>query len=274
MLVYNYFPKKDKLGIFSGLLYDLRLFRVKAKEQARDARDEESKLYFTALQSTFKILINSFYGYLGFQMGHFNDFEAANQVTAKGRELIQSVVAWLKERSARIIEVDTDGIYFIAPESVSNPAEEECLIANLREILPKGIDLELDGRYPAMFSYKNEELRLVGRERRAPDQRLGAALPGIGIIPARLAGRDAGFASEGRKGKGFGSLSALSRRSRTPPQGRHLAGKNRNAARFPGKLSNQGENKKTQRGGALRISFEITAAVSARRSDFLLRHRN
>ena len=161
MLVYNYFPKKDKLGIFSGLLYDLRLFRVKAKEQARDARDEESKLYFTALQSTFKILINSFYGYLGFQMGHFNDFEAANQVTAKGRELIQSAVAWLKERGARIIEVDTDGIYFIAPESVSNPAEEECLIASLREILPKGIDLELDGRYPAMFSYKMKNYALL-----------------------------------------------------------------------------------------------------------------
>jgi DNA polymerase, archaea type len=161
MLVYNYFPKKDELGIFSGLLYDLRLFRVKAKEQARHARNEESKLYFTALQSTFKILINSFYGYLGFQMGHFNDFEAANQVTAKGRELIQSAVAWLKKKGARIIEVDTDGIYFIAPDSIGSPAEEESLIASLREILPQGIDLELDGRYPAMFSYKMKNYALL-----------------------------------------------------------------------------------------------------------------
>ncbi len=161
MLVYNYLPRKDELGIFSGLLHDLRLFRVKAKEKGRDAHDEESKLYFNALQSTFKILINSFYGYLGFQMGHFNDFEAANQVTAKGRELIQSAVAWLTEKGARIIEVDTDGIYFIAPESVNSPAEEESLIASLREILPKGIDLELDGRYPAMFSYKMKNYDLL-----------------------------------------------------------------------------------------------------------------
>ncbi len=161
MLVYNYLPRKDELGIFSGLLHDLRLFRVKAKEKGRDAHDEESKLYFNALQSTFKILINSFYGYLGFQMGHFNDFEAANQVTAKGRELIQSAVAWLTEKGARIIEVDTDGIYFIAPESVNSPAEEESLIASLREILPKGIDLELDGRYPAMFSYKMKNYALL-----------------------------------------------------------------------------------------------------------------
>ena len=64
--------------------------------------DEEGQLYFNALQSTFKILINSFYGYLGFQMGHFNDFSAANQVTAKGRELIQSAVAWLGKQAPRL----------------------------------------------------------------------------------------------------------------------------------------------------------------------------
>jgi DNA polymerase, archaea type len=161
MLVYDYLPQKDELGIFAGLLRDLRRFRLKAKELARDLQDEESKLYFNALQSTFKILINSFYGYLGFQMGHFNDFEAANQVTAKGRELIQSAVAWLREKGAQIIEVDTDGIYFIPPRTVSTAAEEEKLIVSLKETLPQGIELELDGRYPAMFSYKIKNYALL-----------------------------------------------------------------------------------------------------------------
>lgn len=161
MLAYGYLPGKDELGIFSGLLRDLRMFRVKAKELARDADDDDSQLYFKALQSTFKILVNSFYGYLGFQMGHFNDFAAANQVTAKGRELIQSAVAWLKERGGQIIEVDTDGIYFIPPQTVGTPAEEESFIASLKEILPSGIDLELDGRYPAMFSYKMKNYALL-----------------------------------------------------------------------------------------------------------------
>jgi DNA polymerase elongation subunit (family B) len=166
MLAYDYLPKKDELGIFSGLLRDLRLFRIKAKELSRNAPDEEAKLYFNALQSTFKILINSFYGYLGFQMGHFNDFEAANQVTAKGRELIQAVVAWLHEKGAQIIEVDTDGIYFVPPETVKTVAEEEALIANLKATLPKGIDLELDGRYPAMFSYKMKNYALLDEQGR------------------------------------------------------------------------------------------------------------
>ncbi|MGH7811233.1 MAG: DNA polymerase domain-containing protein, partial [Candidatus Binatia bacterium] len=166
MLVYQYLPKKDQLGVFSGLLKDLRAFRVKAKAMARDANDEESRIYFNALQSTFKILINSFYGYLGFQMAHFNDFDAANQVTAKGRELIQSAVAWLKDRGAKIIEVDTDGIYFVPPSGVKSPSDEERLIASLGEILPKGIELELDGRYPAMFSYKMKNYALLDEQGR------------------------------------------------------------------------------------------------------------
>lgn len=166
MLVYNYLPKNDDLGVFAGLLGDLRGFRVKAKELARGARDEESRVYFNALQSTFKILINSFYGYLGFQMGHFNDFDAANQVTAKGRELIQSAIAWLKKNNAKIIEVDTDGIYFVPPDSVKTATEEERLIADLAAILPKGIELELDGRYPAMFSYKMKNYALLDEQGR------------------------------------------------------------------------------------------------------------
>jgi DNA polymerase elongation subunit (family B) len=166
MLAYDYLPKKDELNIFSGLLRDLRKFRVKAKELAGNAKDEESKLYGNALQSTFKILINSFYGYLGFQMGHFNDFDAANQVTAKGRELIQSAVAWLKEKGAQIIEVDTDGIYFVPPGTVNTAAEAEELIAGLQEILPQGIALELDGRYPSMFSYKMKNYALLDEKGR------------------------------------------------------------------------------------------------------------
>jgi DNA polymerase elongation subunit (family B) len=161
MLVFDYLPKKDELGIFPALLRDLRMFRVKAKELGREADDEEGKIYFNALQSTFKILINSFYGYLGFPMGHFNDFDAANRVTAKGRELIQFAIAWLKEKNAQIIEVDTDGIYFVPPEDIKSAAEEERFIAKLKEMLPRGIELELDGRYPAMFSYKMKNYALL-----------------------------------------------------------------------------------------------------------------
>ncbi len=166
MLVYGCFPNKDELRIFPELLRDLRDFRIKAKELARAAETREAKIYFSALQFTFKILINSFYGYLGFQMGHFNDFEAANQVTAKGRELIQSAVAWLQEKGATIIEVDTDGIYFVPPAEIQTERDEEGLIRQLADMLPPGIDIELDGRYPAMFSYKMKNYAVLDHKGR------------------------------------------------------------------------------------------------------------
>ena len=68
-----------------------------------------------ALQSTFKILINSFYGYLGFSQAHFADFDAASRVTEIGRDLLKKMVAWLRDQEAQVIEIDTDGIYFIPP---------------------------------------------------------------------------------------------------------------------------------------------------------------
>ncbi|HEX9879892.1 MAG TPA: DNA polymerase domain-containing protein [Candidatus Binatia bacterium] len=161
MLVYGFFPARDDLKITQGLLRDLREFRVKAKQMAREAKDREGRIYFSALQSTFKVLINSFYGYLGFSMGHFNDYDAANRVTAKGRELIQSAVSLLKSEGAKIIEIDTDGIYFVPPEGVRSEADQEGLIRGVAESLPKGIELELDGRYPAMFSYKIKNYALL-----------------------------------------------------------------------------------------------------------------
>src|SRR6185295_10981081 len=98
--------------------------------------------------------------------GHFNDFAAANNVTAKGRELIQAAIAWLIQNNAKVIEVDTDGIYFVPPESIQSEADEERLIAALAATLPTGIDLELDGRYSAMFSYKMKNYALLDEQGR------------------------------------------------------------------------------------------------------------
>lgn len=161
MLAFGAFPRRDSLGVFPMLLTDLRAFRVEAKQLARTAETAEARAYYEALQTTFKILINSFYGYLGFSMGHFNDFAAANQVTAKGRELIQAVMTWLKDRGARLIEIDTDGLYFVAPADVQTPEDEERLLAEVAKILPAGIGLEMDGRYQAMFSYKMKNYALL-----------------------------------------------------------------------------------------------------------------
>ena len=109
------FPVNDQLQIFRHLLTDLRTFRLQAKSDMREAKDAPQRRYFHALQNTFKILINSFYGYLGFAQGNFADFEAAARVTQIGRDLLKQMIEWLKAQGAQVIEVDTDGIYFVPP---------------------------------------------------------------------------------------------------------------------------------------------------------------
>src|SRR5437899_3651802 len=93
MLQFYCFPATDQLQIFRPLLTDLRTFRLEAKASMRTAlKDPARQRYFHALQNTFKILINSFYGYLGFAQGHFADFDAAARVTQIGRDLLKKMI--------------------------------------------------------------------------------------------------------------------------------------------------------------------------------------
>lgn len=150
-------PRRDELGIFTGLLETLRDFRILAKSRQRQSTESASRNFFSNLQTTFKILINSFYGYLGFGQGHFGDFDRAAEVTAKGRELLQQMMAWLKERGAAILEVDTDGIYFVPSEQFATPEWVEQLDATL----PNGVHVEFDGRYRGMYCHKMKNYALL-----------------------------------------------------------------------------------------------------------------
>src|SRR5882762_765118 len=147
MLQFDCFPVTDKLQIFRHLLTDLRTFRLQAKADMRDAKDAPERRYFHALQNTFKILINSFYGYLGFAQGNFADFEAAARVTQIGRDLLKKMIEWLKAQGAQVIEVDTDGIYFMPPHKI----DIDDLQKGLAKELPAGIDVEIDEQFDAML---------------------------------------------------------------------------------------------------------------------------
>jgi DNA polymerase I len=111
MLTHGLGPSSDELGVFLKMLESLRDFRLKAKRKMIDSGTDAERNYYDALQTAFKVLINSFYGYLGFAQGNFNDFGSAEQVTAQGRDLLSGMIEWLEKRGARPIEIDTDGVY-------------------------------------------------------------------------------------------------------------------------------------------------------------------
>jgi DNA polymerase elongation subunit (family B) len=160
MLQFDCFPATDQLQIFRHLLTDLRTFRLEAKAQMRSAKDPKEQRRLHALQNTFKILINSFYGYLGFAQGHFADFDAAARVTQIGRGLLKNMIDWLNSQGAKVIEVDTDGIYFVAPDKI----DIGDLQKGLAKELPPGIEVEFDEQFDAMFSYKAKNYALLARD--------------------------------------------------------------------------------------------------------------
>jgi DNA polymerase elongation subunit (family B) len=157
MLQFECFPATDQLQIFRHLLTDLRTFRLEAKAKMRAERDPAKQHHLQALQNTFKILLNSFYGYLGFAQGHFADFDAAARVTQIGRDLLKKMIEWLNTHGAQVIEVDTDGIYFVPPENI----DIDDLQKDLAKELPPGIDVEIDEQFDAMFSYKAKNYALL-----------------------------------------------------------------------------------------------------------------
>src|SRR5216110_3277354 len=176
MLQFACFSQTDQLQIFRHLLTDLRTFRLEAKADMRAAEksgDTARAHHFHAFQNTFKILLNSFYGYLGFAQGSFADFDAAARVTQIGRDLLKKMIEWLNARDAQVIEVDTDGIYFVPPaRTTANAADTAATTAgNIGELqtglakeLPPGIEVEFDERFEAMFSYKAKNYALLTRD--------------------------------------------------------------------------------------------------------------
>ncbi|MGI8482921.1 MAG: 3'-5' exonuclease [Thermomicrobiales bacterium] len=151
----------DTLQAFPVLLRELTTRRITAKGKARITSGEEHAVW-DGLQGSFKVLINSFYGYLGFSGGLFNDFDVAERVTLEGQRLIQDVVAELQANGGQAIEVDTDGVYFTPPPDViSEEDEERFVLAIGAASLPAGIRLAHDGRYLRMLSLKLKTYALL-----------------------------------------------------------------------------------------------------------------
>jgi DNA polymerase elongation subunit (family B) len=150
-------PRNDTLGVFIPLLRRLREYRLKYKLLARTAPTAEERAEAQARQATFKILINSFYGYLGFAGARFGDGELAAEVTRRGRELLQALIAEFEKNACTVLEADTDGLYVSSDANFNRPEE---LLAKAESVLPLGIELEHDGRYEAMFCYKAKNYAL------------------------------------------------------------------------------------------------------------------
>lgn len=152
MLTRGIKPIGDKLGIFLPALQELTRRRFDAKRKARETSGHEHA-YWDGRQASFKILINSFYGYLAGPF-NFNDQSAAAEVTTGGQDIVKRIVEELERSGSRVVEVDTDGVFFQPPSGIDTEEAEVEYIDKIGDALPEGIHLAHDGRYRAMISIK------------------------------------------------------------------------------------------------------------------------
>jgi DNA polymerase I len=155
-------PRSDPLRVFFSLLKDLTKLRLASKRKMTKATDLVERSKLDAMQSSLKILINSFYGYLGYNRALFNDYEQADRVTKRGQEVLRNMIDAITARGAQVVEVDTDGVYFVPPSDVRGLGKEIKFVKDLSQTMPEGIHLVLGGRFKKILSYKKKNYALLG----------------------------------------------------------------------------------------------------------------
>jgi len=154
-------PARDRLGAMLALVDRLVEQRLAAKARGRAAAPGSAERHgHEAMSAAMKLVVNSAYGYLGAgSLTRFSDVDAANEVTRRGREVLEQMCRELAARGGTLLEADTDGVYFAVPAGWSE-TDERRVVAEVAALLPAGVQLELDGRYAAMLSHEPKNYAL------------------------------------------------------------------------------------------------------------------
>ena len=162
MRAYRIGPSRDHLGALVALVDRLVELRLAAKANARQTAPESAERYgHEAMSAAMKLVVNSAYGYLAAGgLTRFADVHAANEITRRGRETLELMCRELSGRGVTLLEADTDGVYFAAPEGWSE-ADERRAVAEVAAMLPPRVQLEFEGRYAAMLSHEPKNYALL-----------------------------------------------------------------------------------------------------------------
>ncbi|RME78698.1 DNA polymerase, partial [Candidatus Woesearchaeota archaeon] len=146
----------DRDGFFSTILEEIMNRRGRIKAMMKTA-DEKKKKLLDARQYSLKILLNSFYGYLGFFGARWYSKECAAAVTAYGRYHIHQVINKAEAEGFKVIYSDTDSIFI----TLDGRTYEEAMdfVDRINAELPEMMELEPEGFYKtALFvSARGEE---------------------------------------------------------------------------------------------------------------------
>lgn len=103
-----YSAEKDPNKYFLEIVKTLTEERLKNKKLSK----ETGNRYYSDLEQSQKILINSLYGFLGAPGLLFNAPEKASFITSTGREILETAINWAEIKKFKLVNADTDSISF------------------------------------------------------------------------------------------------------------------------------------------------------------------
>jgi len=138
---------KKRQGLIPEVLAKVVKARGELKNELKklDPATDEYRAMF-ARQQSLKILANSYYGYLAFSRSRYYSREAAESVTAWGRQFIMQTGESAEKAGFRLLYQDTDSCFLL----MDNKKKDDVLkwMKEVNGSLPNGMELELEAFYP------------------------------------------------------------------------------------------------------------------------------
>lgn len=145
----NHRFRKSPDGFITSIIRKLVEKRREIKRAMAGAKGEEYKL-LDIKQQTLKILTNSFYGYMGWNLAKWYCKECAEATTAWGRYFIKSLIKIANEMGFEVLYGDTDSIFVKKDGNLEKLKREvEKLMEKVSSEMP--IQIEIDEVYKAIF---------------------------------------------------------------------------------------------------------------------------
>ena len=170
-------------GIVPQILEFLFNERVKYKKLMKESTTQQDKDRYDNMQYSYKILLNSIYGYFGYQRSRLYDVDVAQSVTAVGRDTLlktKNVIESNTNYNLKVIAGDTDST-MIKVNNLQCTYETAKKIATeihdqMAEILPPPMNLDFEAYSDrgVFLKKKRYAMRLVG-----PDGKFKLKMRGI-----------------------------------------------------------------------------------------------
>jgi DNA polymerase elongation subunit (family B) len=179
ILAHNIVPKNDTLGAFPKILNGLTDHLSDLKRQVKIADNSYSNVTSEATEIGLKVLINSFYAYIGNSRALFNDYKAARTIGEARQDMLRQLMSAITSLNGKVIEIDSNSICFVPPVAVNTETKEKELLKNIARCLPSGITLQMNDRYKRMLSYKKNNYVLLGYDGKV-------TIKGSSLIPRNI----------------------------------------------------------------------------------------